>query len=376
MGRRIRIKYLHENMLVDGSKVWHWKPGKHARALGFKNRTFHNVQDAIQISAQMNDELAAAQDGLLVRKSDVRGSMHWLITEYRKSGKFTALAPETRQSYERMLQRIGDWAGDFRIGSVTRRAVMAFHEGIVDEKKRRTANLTIRVLNILLNHALDLGELDRNPMAGMRFKANPPRDTVWEQKETEAVIAYEMENGRIEVAAAVLVAEYIGLDLSMITRLATSQYDGKVLKLGRRGKTGNKLPDVNVLPALKILLDRASKQAREAGSTLLIASASKPQGWTRNSLSKEIREAKITLGLRDELQFRDLRRTAFVRLIEAGCSEMEATTITGHDIQTSAQILETYGPRSNVMAENAMKKLGRMHVRLEKKSRTAKSHEK
>lgn len=56
-------------------------------------------------------------------------------------------------------------------------------------------------------------------------------------------------------------------------------------------------------------------------------------------------------------QFRDLRRTAAVRLAEAGCTTEEVVAVTGHKIESGSNILETYLPRNAAMAANAIDKL-------------------
>ncbi|MCP4392938.1 MAG: hypothetical protein GY804_01515 [Alphaproteobacteria bacterium] len=53
----------------------------------------------------------------------------------------------------------------------------------------------------------------------------------------------------------------------------------------------------------------------------------------------------------------DLRRTAVVRLAEAGATEAQIAAVTGHKIETTRQILETYLPRTSDMAEAAITKL-------------------
>jgi hypothetical protein len=62
-------------------------------------------------------------------------------------------------------------------------------------------------------------------------------------------------------------------------------------------------------------------------------------------------------GLPDDLEFRDLRRTAAVQLAEAGCSPPEIAAITGHSIERTAAILEVYVPRNSIMAGHAITKL-------------------
>ncbi len=61
-------------------------------------------------------------------------------------------------------------------------------------------------------------------------------------------------------------------------------------------------------------------------------------------------------GIGSELQARDLRRTAAVRLGEAGCTPIEIAAITGHSIERTRKILETYVPRTEPMGRNAVAK--------------------
>jgi hypothetical protein len=52
----------------------------------------------------------------------------------------------------------------------------------------------------------------------------------------------------------------------------------------------------------------------------------------------------------------DRRRTALVRLAEAGCTDPDIAAITGHSLERTKQILETYLPRTPEMAHDAMAK--------------------
>ena len=59
------------------------------------------------------------------------------------------------------------------------------------------------------------------------------------------------------------------------------------------------------------------------------------------------------------LQARDLRRTAAVRLAEAGATAPEIAAVTGHSIDRTERILEVYVPRTKAMATATITKLER-----------------
>ena len=58
----------------------------------------------------------------------------------------------------------------------------------------------------------------------------------------------------------------------------------------------------------------------------------------------------------DGPQHRDLRRTAMVRISEAGCTTQEIAAVSGHEIATTTRILDTYVPRTAKMAQAAILK--------------------
>ena len=61
----------------------------------------------------------------------------------------------------------------------------------------------------------------------------------------------------------------------------------------------------------------------------------------------------------EHLQARDLRRTAAVRLAEAGATVPEIAAVTGHSIDRTERIMEVYVPRTRAMAVAAIEKLER-----------------
>jgi integrase len=73
-------------------------------------------------------------------------------------------------------------------------------------------------------------------------------------------------------------------------------------------------------------------------------------------LRHEWRKVTLVAGL-DGLLFRDLRRTGMVRMAEAGATAVQISAVSGHSIEQTTRILETYIPRSALMAAAAVKQL-------------------
>lgn len=127
-----------------------------------------------------------------------------------------------------------------------------------------------------------------------------------------------------------------------------AQYDGAWIKLVQQ-KT-DELVEVPCHVELRRALDSALKR----GVTILVT----PTGRSFKPSNFNVRwKAVARRADIDGLQFRDLRRTAMVRLAEAGANAIQISGVSGHSIAQSQAILERYIPRNREMAKAAVLKL-------------------
>ena len=101
---------------------------------------------------------------------------------------------------------------------------------------------------------------------------------------------------------------------------------------------------------LRWLLDRVPRN-----STHILTDAN-GRPWSQAAFQKQWLETMRAAGV-EGLQNRDLRRTAMVRMSEAGATPQEIAAISGHSTEETERILEIYIPRTAVMAANAIAKL-------------------
>ena len=168
------------------------------------------------------------------------------------------------------------------------------------------------------------------------------------------LIATVQEKALAEGLKSVALAVQLGLDTGQragdLRALTWSAYNGKTLRF-RQSKTGVFL-EVPVMQSLKSMLDNAD---RKAPAIMICEATGKP--YNKDMLSRKFREVCEKVPGVGNLQFRDLRRTAVVRLAEHGCTNAEIAAITGHSLQDTVNILEVYLPRNSTMAQNAIAKL-------------------
>ncbi|HYN37933.1 MAG TPA: tyrosine-type recombinase/integrase, partial [Rhodospirillales bacterium] len=210
----------------------------------------------------------------------------------------------------------------------------------------------------------------------------------------------------------VLMGAFLGQREGDILRLTWAQYDGSMITL-RQSKTGAVLT-VPVASQLKTALDEALTKLREAGavdgrganivalprakpltrrsvadasvatptdgdsmplqsgldghdarlisesapakaSPVILISETTTRPYKADHFRHEFRRIAKAAGI--GLQFLDLRRSAVVHLAEADCTIPQISAITGHQLDRTTRILETYLPRTAPMAKAAILKL-------------------
>lgn len=244
-----------------------------------------------------------------------------------------------------------------------------------------------------------------NPFARFALATPDPRQTIWSAPAREAILAAARTAADPDMELAIDLAFSIGQREADLLKLQLSQYvevplykmDGDVhATLGqvavpafagrpgyvpgdvrgiriRQGK-GKRWVEVPVVGATRARIEAAHAAALEAGVTCLLFDRDRGLPWTMPNLQAgakrfnrrflELRGAAIAASIAasdvdlaaelGELQFRDYRRTAVVFLGELAIPSHLIAAITGHVLDVTEKILETYLPRTTGMAARAI----------------------
>lgn len=280
-------------------------------------------------------------------KHVIAGTVAWAINEYRMSDDYKALSASSLKIYGRWLNYFEKEWGKHLCKDVTRRVVKAFAQTLQDKKPTRMQ--AIAVLQNILNVAFDENYIPVNPAARMKLRKNPPRQQVWEVAEIEAWMTQaEKHPHAAPVKRYFWLLLYTGQRPVDCVKMTKGRYNGDTIKLVQQ-KT-KKLIEVPCHRDLKAML---ADDPFPNSLYLIAQSNGKPFG--RGYLSEVFGDIRTLAGL-GRLQARDLRRTAVVRMAEAGCTVPQISAITGHSIDETNRIMETYLPRTLPMARNAITK--------------------
>ena len=150
------------------------------------------------------------------------------------------------------------------------------------------------------------------------------------------------------MTTAFLLLQFTAQRPTDVLRMAWPQYSGSAIRL-RQQKTGALL-DIPVHPLLR---DHLDGMPRSASTLTIVAFRGRPVNYQRfNERYRRIADrAEI------DAQARDLRRTAMLRMAEAGATVPQIASVSGHSIEATQRILETYLPRNRDLAEIAITRL-------------------
>jgi len=125
-----------------------------------------------------------------------------------------------------------------------------------------------------------------------------------------------------------------------------------ILRLGHQTATAETgtLLDIPVHPLLRDHLDGVS--ARRPSLTI-VTYRGRPVKYLR--FNERFRRSADRAGI--DAQARDLRRTAMLRMAEAGATVPQIASVSGHSIEATQRILETHLPRNRNLAEIAIARL-------------------
>lgn len=349
---RVRVKYL-QSRNYKGQELLYWYPKKKYFVAGkWQKCPFAGGEvKSLDQAQELNEQLAKWRKGEIEHsRFYAEGSVGWLVGEYKQDEVYTKLAPATQKLYQFSFNVMLDVFGDWPVTEVTRKRVRKFYKDLLLEGTVRRQSQIMQNCRVVFRFARDEELITDNPFSEQRVSKAPARDAVWNEEVLLRAQQKAVEMGYPSISLGLQMGYDLGQRPQDLRVWPWARYDGKKMK-AKQLKTG-KWVDVQVLPELKEKLD-----AEIRISPIIMIEEDTQKAYSKDMFCRRVREVMTAAGIGEELQFRDLRRSAVVRLMEAGCELPEICSITGHKLEEAHKILEVYGPRSTKQADNAMQKV-------------------
>lgn len=309
---QVRVRYITKRIGPNGREYWYWQ------RRGFPLRRLPDDRAKRLYEAERMNAWADSRRGRRPRQAE--DSVARLVRLYEDSERYQDLALGTRTYYNRKLRDILKVWGDLPTSYLTRKAVVDFVQSYVTPSERKKAGA---VLYNLFDLAVYQGWAESNLAEKLRLKTPARRDQIWSDDDCDAFLNQCQAMGWPAWKADRLIVYFTLLRYTVqrpgdVAAMTWGQYTGSTIKL-RQQKT-KKLVEVRCHRDLRVVLDAQVRKAADLG----------------------------------HLQMRDLRRTGMVRMAEAGAEIHQIAACSGHSIERTRQILETYLPRTLEMGKAAI----------------------
>lgn len=334
---RPRPKHLHRTVSRHGKVVWYVHVPDHKR---------------IQIKGEYGTEafmaaVDAALRGEVVQTTGKtpKGTVAWLVTQYKQSSAWAALSPGTQEQRDNIYKSTIKTAGNWPFTELAK-------GNILDGRERRLAtpnqaNNFVKSMRYLFVWAVNAGLTDTNPTEGVKLlSVRTEGHHVWTDEEVKRYEVHWPLGSRERLALDVLL--YTGLRRGDATRLGPQHVKDGVFSIQtEKGK-------VWVTAPLLAPLVQSIEMSPLGESTFIAGERRKP--FTKESFGNWFREACNAAGVPGTAH--GLRKTGATRAAEAGCTERELMALYGW---TDEAMPSLYTKKANraTMAAAGSSKLGK-----------------
>jgi integrase len=282
-----------------------------------------------------------------VAEGENAGTIAWLITKYLARPEFRLkLAPRTQHLYRQYLDEMRGRYGDLPYRSFGTEAIEEIKGAFADQPRK--ANQIIGLFRILLGYAVKRRLIRDNPALRPEMLPTLPRTQVWSHSEEEAFLQHAPPKLKLACMLLIYTAQRPSDVLAMTTGQVIDQ-DGRLLILLRQEKTG----ELVAVPLHGRLAPLVRERLSEQWNTVLLIPSPTGRQWQLRNFSRAWDKVARAAGIHDR-QRRDARRTAVVRLAEAGATVPQIAAVTGWGIDYCQRIVDTYLPRRTEVALGAI----------------------
>ncbi|MDQ1079726.1 tyrosine-type recombinase/integrase [Pseudoroseomonas cervicalis] len=311
----IRLRYVQR--FVDR----YGKARYYVRRPGTKRAALPGQPGSPEFMAAYQAAMAAAPDKAPIGATlTVPGSIDALAVDWYGSALFRQLASSTQAVYRRNLERIRAAHGHRLVADLDAQVVRRLMAKQIETPA--AANHVLRMLRLLMRHAIDLEWRPDDPTRGVRrFRERQEGARTWSEEDIARFEAHHPIGSRARLAMALLL--YTGQRRSDVVKMGRQHLRGGSIFV-RQQKTGAELL-IPLHPELRRVLEATQGEHLTFLTTQAGASFASPTGFYNWFV-----EVTQAAGLPKGLSPHGLRKAAARRLAEAGCSAHQIAAITGH----------------------------------------------
>ena len=326
--------------------VYFWIPPVSLQKAGiFKHKALGTDFDsAVAQARDWNTKLEAhctAVKGVKPRLTTVStGTVGYLVRQFEASPRYARYSYRTQQDYAWMYRSIEaqtsdgkQMFGQMKASDVTRQHAYDLYERNVTLRGHDSANKAMCAWAAAFRYGLlKYSELTCNPFSELDKISSPPRRQLWTDQQLDSFTRKADELGLTSVGRCAFMCMELMQRPGDILSLTWDAYQesDKVWQI-RQSKRGAvvRVPETRRLRLALNGIRRGAKRDRTKGNSGLVCPTATGKRWHRRNFTKAARRVARAAGLPDELQVRDLRRTAATEGATSGATPAEMMAVGG-----------------------------------------------
>lgn len=350
----MKVKYVERRERAHGF-VWAVNPPTNVReALEIGYEQYEDRIDAVKRSEEITQAYDAYKRGIKQEVYIKENSVQGLVAAYKRTNSWSKLSENTKRSYNQLLRdamtlRLGNSPiifGDMFSRNVKVEHAEMLYASLCESISTHRANHVCKVLRRIWFVGLRLGNVRVNPFQKMGLKTLESRTVLWSPQDVQKFIETADANNLWSIGTLALLCYDLCQRPGDMRQLKWSDYDNGIFKFNQE-KTGT-LVKIPASPRLRERLSRVVTQQQfvdkwdreiETNDDHIVLYEHTGKPYDRRMYSKVAARVRNLAKLSSDLQIRDLRRTGATEMAEAGCTEDELRSVTGHQ---SRDVLSIY----------------------------------
>jgi integrase len=333
--------------------IYFWTPPVSLQKLGvFHHKTLGtNYESAVAKARNWNSKLGAYRASVSAIRPRLAtaypGTVGHLVRQFEASPRYARYSYRTQQDYSWMYRSIetqivvrNQMLGDMKAHEITKQLAYSLYEQNVQIRGHDSANKAMCAWASAFRYGmLKYSEITSNPFSDLDKFASAPRRQRWTDRQLADFIKTADQLGYPSVGRCALMCMELMQRPGDILSLRWDAYDGreKVWQL-RQSKRGAvvRVPETRRL-RISLRASRRLLEGRQGNETCesFVCATKTGKRWQRRNFTKAVRRIARAAGLPDDLQIRDLRRTAATEGASAGATPAEMMAVGGWASQAS-----------------------------------------
>jgi integrase len=325
--------------------VYFWVPPVSLQRAGvFKHKTLGTDFEAAAAEARnwntQLDAYRAAGVGVRPRLTTILpGTVGHLVRQFEASPRYARYSSRTQQDYSWMYRSIevqtlrrDKMFGEMKASKVTRQLAYALYEQNVRLRGHDSANKAMCAWASAFRYGmLKCSAITCNPFSDLGKLTSAPRRQRWTDQQLDSFIQKAKELGFPTIGRCALMCMELMQRPGDILNLTWDAYQraDKVWEI-RQSKRGAlvRIPETR---RLRLALNAVRRKAIRiaSGNKMVVCPTVTGKKWHRRNFTKAVRRVARAAGLPDDLQIRDLRRTAATEGASAGATPAEMMAVGG-----------------------------------------------